>query len=61
MQQFTDVIMQFGNKMGYLRSKRYRGHYFSMVVIKQGSEISFSDIDLHIIFNNNLKRRDKRF
>ena len=54
MQQFTDVIMQFVNKMGYLRSKDIEGIIF-YGSNQTGFGNQFSDIDLHIIFNNNLK------
>ena len=53
MQQFTDVIMQFVNKMGYLRSKDIEGIIF-YGSNQTGFGNQFSDIDLHIIFNLSL-------
>ena len=58
MQQFTDVIMQFVNKMGYLRSKDIEGIIF-YGSNQTGFGNQFSDIDLHIIFNNNLKEEKR--
>ena len=54
MQKFTDVIMEFVNKMGYLSSKDIEGIIF-YGSNQTGFGNQFSDIDLHIIFNNNLE------
>ena len=51
MQKFTDVIMEFVNKMGYLSSNDIEG----IICYGTGFGNQFSDIDLHIIFNNNLE------
>ena len=54
MQKFTDVIMEFVNKMGYLSSNDIEGIIF-YGSNQTGFGNQFSDIDLHIIFNNNLE------
>lgn len=54
MQKFTDVIMKFVNKMGYLSNKDIEGIIF-YGSNQTGFGNQFSDIDLHIIFNNNLQ------
>lgn len=54
MQQFTNIIMEFVNKMGYLSRDDIEGIIF-YGSNQTGFGNQFSDIDLHIIFNNSLK------
>ena len=54
MKKFTKAINNFVDKMGYLNNKNIEGiiYYGSS---QTGFANEFSDIDLHIIFNNKIK------
>ncbi len=52
--KFTNIIEKFVNKMGYLENKDVEGIIF-YGSNQTGFANKFSDIDLHIIFNNNIK------
>lgn len=52
MSNFTDIIIKFVNKMGYLENKNIEGIIF-YGSNQTGFSNQFSDINLHIIFNNN--------
>jgi len=54
MNEFTNIINKFVNKMGYLNNKDLEGIIF-YGSSQTGFSNDFSDIDLHIIFNNNIK------
>ena len=55
MTNFTKIINDFVNKMGYQENEDVEGivYYGSS---QTGYSNNFSDIDLHIIFNNNLEQ-----
>lgn len=53
MIDFTDVIYEFVNKMGYLENKNVEGIIF-YGSNQTGFSNEFSDIDLHIIFSDNI-------
>ena len=54
MKQFTNIINEFVNKMGYDNNSKIEGIIF-YGSNQTGFSNDFSDLDLHIIFNNDLE------
>ena len=52
--RFTNIINKFVNKKGYTDNENIEGIIF-YGSSQTGFNNNFSDIDLHIIFNNNIK------